>query len=215
MDLRTGIVQGDSDYIRILEHPEPSLDGRCTGQALIRVDFMGPYTNARIKLDYKEPPKGWTLDIADCPTADGFGGSNSANTNCAETQIKENQMRVYSNSLPGHARESINGGNLLRMVDDIVSEGVKLKLEVSDETLKWNNKGRQRGQCQSPYLYTLSGQRPLRGEIDYSIYIGINRVPLDNSDRVGSGLCKAIITLASDGGKLTTLPSFLHFMMMS
>ncbi|XP_071830410.1 signal peptide, CUB and EGF-like domain-containing protein 3 isoform X3 [Apostichopus japonicus] len=199
LDLRTGIVQGESDYIRIIEHPEPSQDGRCTGRAVIRVDYMGPYTNARIKLDYKEPPKGWTLDIADCATADGFGGSGGITTNCAETQIVERQMRVYSNTLPGHARESINGGKLLRIIDDIVTEGVKLRLEVADESLKWNNRGPQRGQLQSQYLYTLSGQRPTRGEIEHSIYIGINRVPLENTSRVGSGLCKAIISLASDG----------------
>ncbi|XP_038053869.1 signal peptide, CUB and EGF-like domain-containing protein 1 isoform X4 [Patiria miniata] len=194
VDLRTGLVEGETEYTRFLVTPTPSATGRCDGQAVALLDFSGPYKVARIVLEYEQEPRDWTLDISDSASGDGFGGDGEGSSNMAETQILNRQMRVYSNALPGHTVATINGGLLLRVVDDVVSVGTTLVLEISDERLRWNNHGSIRGSIESRHLYTLSGQTALYGQVDYLIYAGFNRVPATNL-RNGTGLCSATIMM--------------------
>ena len=194
------MVEGETEFTRFLVRPTPSTTGRCDGQAVALLDFSGPYKVARIILEYSEEPRDWTLDISDSATGDGFGGDGAGSSNMAETQILNRQMRVYSNSLPGHTVATINGGLLLRVVDDVVSAGTTLVLEISDERLRWNNQGPIRGFMESRHLYTLSGQTALHGPVDYAVYAGFNRVPATHL-RNGTGLCSATIMMVKPKGK--------------
>ncbi|XP_071809582.1 signal peptide, CUB and EGF-like domain-containing protein 2 isoform X4 [Asterias amurensis] len=195
VDLRTGVVEGETQHARFLVYPTPSRTGRCDGQAVAQIDFSGPYKVARLMLRYEDvEPQDWTLDVSDSAAGDGFGGDGDEISNMAETQVHNRQMRVYSNSLPGHTVATINGGLLLKVVDDVVTAGTTLVIEISDERLRWNNNESIRGSIDSRYLYTLSGQAPVYGQVDYFIYAGFNRVPATNT-RNGTGLCSASIIM--------------------
>eukprot|EP00057_Strongylocentrotus_purpuratus_P009497 XP_011663971.1 PREDICTED: signal peptide, CUB and EGF-like domain-containing protein 1 isoform X8 [Strongylocentrotus purpuratus] len=198
LDLRTGIVeQGQGEFIKLLVYPKASPNFGCDGQAVLKISFAGPYRMARFFLDYYEPPRNWTLDISDSPGGDGMGGDGDLTSNMAELQIRDKQMRVYSNGLSGYTSETLNGGLLLKIVDDVVEAGTKLKLEIADEKVRWNNRENSKGVMESRYLFMLNGQTPEYGEMDHDIYVGLNRVPSSTS-RTGSGLCRATIIMLSE-----------------
>ena len=198
IDLRTGLIEGQEDYIKVLVEPKRSPTyGSCDGQAVLKISFTGPYRLARFFLDYSETPRNWTLDISDSPGGDGMGGDGDITSNMAELQIRDKQMRIYSNGLSGYASETLNGGLLLKIVDGIVDTGSKLKMEISDQKVKWNNRKSRKGLIESKYLFTLNGQIPEWGEMDNEIYVGLNRVPASTS-RTGSGLCRATIIMLSE-----------------
>ena len=204
LDLRTGEIDGHSNYIKVLSRPTVgTARTMCDGQAVLKISFSGPFQKARFVLEYDEAPREWTLDISNSPTADGFGGDGERTSYIAETQILNRQMRVYSNNLPGHTQETINGGLLMKVVEDIVDVNSRLIIEISHERIKWNNNADVRGSISSRYLYALENQSPLYGVPDYNIYAGFNRVP-GGSYKSGSGLCRATITVANkadQGGK--------------
>lgn len=214
LDLRTGIVeQGQGDFIKLLVYPKASPNFGCDGQAVLKISFAGPYRMARFFLDYYEPPRNWTLDISDSPGGDGMGGDGDLTSNMAELQIRDKQMRVYSNGLSGYTSETLNGGLLLKIVDDVVEAGTKLKLEIADEKVRWNNRENSKGAMESRYLFMLNGQTPEYGEMDHDIYVGLNRVPSSTS-RTGSGLCRAtIIMLSERDPEPTTESGKSHFLM--
>ncbi|XP_035671935.1 signal peptide, CUB and EGF-like domain-containing protein 1 isoform X8 [Branchiostoma floridae] len=195
LDLRKGQVYGWSNYITVLTGPSYGSRADCDSQAVVRVDFSGPYKSARFVLQYNDQPRLWTFDVSDSPAADGYGGDPGLTSNMAETQIFNKQMRVYSNNLPGYMDATIDGDLLIRIEDDIIDRNSRLSLEISDERLEWNRIGsKKKGYINSQFLYTLSGQRPMYGEVDYYIYAGFNRVPA-GTFRSGSGLCKASVIL--------------------
>ena len=192
IDLREGIVRGYSDYIEFLEAPKPSWSQKCDTTAVIRIDFSGPFTTARLQLMY-DRPRLWTLDISDSPSGDGNGGDNGTTSNMAEAQIFNRQLRIYGNNLPGYLDASINGGLLLKVVDNMVKKGKKMGIEISDEKIEWSQNGKKQF-IESKFLFTLNGQNTSYGNRDYHIYVGMNRVVAGNF-RSGSGLCQATITL--------------------
>ncbi|XP_077994412.1 signal peptide, CUB and EGF-like domain-containing protein 3 [Glandiceps talaboti] len=197
VDLRAGVVTGSNDYVSVVVPPRANNNAKCNSQAVLKFDFSGPFKTARFALDYDEPPRLWTFDISDSSTGDGFGGDDGSTSNMAETQVFNRQLRVYSNGLPGYMAATINGGLLMKIVDDVVDAGLRLIVEVSDQKIDWNNQNSKKGFIVSKYLYTLKGQMPSYGIPDYDIYAGLNRVPFGNY-RNGSGLCKATITLIPD-----------------
>eukprot|EP00058_Branchiostoma_floridae_P022746 XP_002608236.1 hypothetical protein BRAFLDRAFT_87902 [Branchiostoma floridae] len=200
LDLRKGQVYGWSNYITVLTGPSYGSRADCDSQAVVRVDFSGPYKSARFVLQYNDQPRLWTFDVSDSPAADGYGGDPGLTSNMAETQIFNKQMRVYSNNLPGYMDATIDGDLLIRIEDDIIDRNSRLSLEISDERLEWNRIGsKKKGYINSQFLYTLSGQRPMYGEVDYYIYAGFNRVPA-GTFRSGSGLCKASVILLKAKG---------------
>ncbi|XP_071955177.1 signal peptide, CUB and EGF-like domain-containing protein 3 [Antedon mediterranea] len=191
LDLRSGNVTGSSDCIQIIVPPIPSNNGLCDSQAVVKVDFSGICKSVKFVLMYGDNPTLWTVDISDSQTGDGYGGSRDQvkASNIAETQIFNRQMRIYSNSLPGHTDATIDGGLLLKVIDNIAEKGSRLTLQISDERIQWNNHKSEKGVMRNKYLYTLSGQEPIFGdELEYNIYAGFNRVP-GGTFRSGTGLC--------------------------
>ena len=198
LDLRQGIVRGYSQYITFVQAPRTSSSRRCDSQAVIKVDFSGPFKTAKFTLDY-ERPRLWTLDISDSPYGDGYGGDNGTTSNMAETQIFNKQLRIYGNNLPGYLDATIDGGLLLKVVDDIVKKGRKVNLEISNEKIEWTEENGKQS-IESKFLYTLDGQNTTFGDKEFAVYAGFNRVVVGDF-RSGFGLCKATITLQTGGGK--------------
>lgn len=198
LDLRHGRVKGYSEYITFLTTPQPSWTKQCDAQAVVRIDFSGPYNRAKLALEY-DRPRLWTLDVSDSQHGDGYGGDNGTTSNMAETHIFNRQLRIYGNSLPGYLDATIDGGYLLKVVDNVVKKGRKVTLDVSDEKIEWSMGGEKQF-IESKFLYTLSGQNTTYGDKDYDVFAGFNRVVAGNF-RFGTGLCKVTITLYQDGGE--------------
>ncbi|XP_052824017.1 signal peptide, CUB and EGF-like domain-containing protein 1 [Octopus bimaculoides] len=193
IDLQEGIVSGYSPDVEFLTSPKESTNDRCTSQAVIKVDLSGKYRSVSLYLEYGETPKQWTLDISDSATGNGYGGDNGTTGNMAEVHICNKQLRIYGNNLPGYMDASENGGLLMKVVDNFVKKGAKVNVNISDESVEWS-RGRKHGHLKSEYLFTLNGQQPSYGSVDYNIYIAFNRV-VAGAYRNGSGLCKATILL--------------------
>jgi hypothetical protein len=198
IDLRNGIVKGYSEYISFLTNPTPSWTKRCDAQAVVRIDFSGPFSRAKLTLEY-DRPRLWTLDVSDSPHGDGYGGDNGTTSNMAETHIFNRQLRIYGNSLPGYLDATIDGGYLLKVVDNLVKKDKKVTLDISDEQIEWSMGEQDKQFIESKFLYTLSGQNTTFGDKDYDVYAGFNRVVAGNF-RFGSGLCRVSITLYKEGG---------------
>jgi hypothetical protein len=202
LDLRYGIVKGYSPHVSFIHPPRPSYSKRCDTQAVIKVDFSGPFKSAKFNLDYADRPRLWTFDVSDSPDADGYGGGYE-NTSRAEVQIFNKQMRIFSNSLPGYSEVTINGGYLMKVVDNIVRKGIKQMIEVSHERLEWTH-GDYKTFIESKFLFELNGQSRDPKRPDY-LYAGFNRV-VAGDFRSGTGLCRVVITLSrfqNEDGKLS------------
>lgn len=197
IDLKQGLVKGYSEYITFLTSPRPSLSNVCNAQAVVKINFAGPYQVAKLQL-YFVRPRLWTLDIADSPFANGYGGGNGSTSNMAEMHIFNRQMRIYGNSLPGYRDATINGGLLMQIKDNFVRKKESIVVEVSDERVDWTVAGKKEF-IESKFLYTLSGQNTTYGEAERDIYVGFNRIVVGDY-RTGSGLCRAAITLLTIEG---------------
>ena len=86
---------------------------------------------------------------------------------------------------------------------------------VGDELLEFDNHRGAHYRYQSPYLFTLNGQKPTYGSVNYDIFFSMNRVvyPYSSTSRTGVGLCKAVIKAVncdpyqgSDGNLGAALP---------
>ena len=193
MDLRYGYVTGYSPYIKFLNTPQHSENTRCDSQAVIRIDFSGMYKTAKLQLEYMDRPRLWTLDISDSPFGNGYGGDNGTSSNMAEAQILNKQMRIFGNSLPGFMDASINGGLLMKVVDNFVRKGSKVLIDIADERMEWHS-GAHKDYIESKFLFTLRGQNTTYGGKDPFLYVAFNRV-VAAKYRSGSGLCKVTVTL--------------------
>jgi len=203
IDLQRSIVRGYSPYVSFLQSPTWINIGTCDSQAVVKIDFSGPYKGVELTLHYGKSPRLWTLDISDSPTGDGYGNDDGTTSNMAEVQILNRQMRIYGNNLPGFMDATSDGGLLIRTIDKFATKGSKASLTISDERLDWS-RGKIKDHLESKFLFTLNGQEPLYGKKEYDVYFGFNRVVAGNY-RNGSGLCLVNLKLLKYSGKLSNI----------
>ena len=204
LDLRRGVVSGWSPYLTLISGPTHGKNAQtCDSQALVRLNFQGPYKRARFSFKYGEEPKGWSFVISDCANDYGFGGNFNSSSNCASTQVLNRQFRIYGNVLPGYIKESTNGNTLIKVSDRMVNRGAHFEVEIGDRFVSWNNTARSRrqGNIRSKHTYTLNGQSTLYGAVEYYVFASFNRVP-HSPFRYGTGLCDVTIKMTRGEGKL-------------
>lgn len=199
IDLQRAIVRGYSPYISFLQSPTLTNTGACDSQSVVKIDFSGPFKGAELTLHYGKSPRLWTLDISDSPTGDGYGNDDGTTSNMAEVQILNRQMRIYGNNLPGFMDATSDGGLLIRTIDKFATKGSKATITISDERIDWS-RGKIKDYLESKFLFTLNGQEPLYGSVEYDVYFGFNRVVAGNY-RNGSGLCSVSLKLLTYSGK--------------
>lgn len=206
LDLNHGKLSGSNPYITVLQTPSPSTTIPCSSQALLRLDFSGPYNKAKFELNYGGDPHLWSFLVSDSPAAYGFGGNHQFTSNCASVQVFNHQLRIYSNVLPNYRCHSKDGHTLFDVEDNAVAKGSNLTVNISDKMVEWRAERRtktsfidsfrfneNRDRKSSDHLFTLSGQETLFGPREYFIYAAFNRVPL-GAFHNGSGLCFAKVT---------------------
>ena len=137
--------------------------------------------------------QGWNFNISDSSN-NGYGGDAGHTSNSAEVHNYCDDVLVYSNVLDGHETYPKEfPGLLIDRKYDIMS--THMTITVGDEFLNINNNRSVSCSYQSPYLFTLRGQKPTYGSVNYDIFFSMNRVvwPYSYTSRTGVGLCKAVI----------------------
>jgi hypothetical protein len=158
-------------------------------------------------LDYDDHTEGFTVNIGDSPTNDGWGGDAGTTVKSAELQVFRTDLQVYSDA----AGTKVDMMLSLRLPD---LTGRALTLKVCDEALSFElDKGPRPteplwGKMNSgtfQHLFSLGTRSRTRdsetlGPPDYRIYAAFNRVihvrdGAAIAGRVGQGLRRASIYL--------------------
>ncbi len=158
-------------------------------EAVLAAEIPDKCERVCVVLDYGDKPQGWTFNIGDSSTNNGYGGNAGGPEAEAEAQILDHQFTTYSVD---------HGPGLL---DRVASQGLALrdsgyKVCVSDQTITY---GQSASQATTPFSKNLFAiPDPTDG--NRRIFIGLNRVIADiagapSAGRVGSGLLRAHITI--------------------
>jgi hypothetical protein len=191
IDLKTGTVTGEpNQFISLVNTPTDS-NADSWLEAVAKINFDGNITKAKFIIEYDETPSGWTVNIGDSVSNNGYGGDAYNQSRDAEMQIVNGGMAVYGNDYNTPRGGSLSQGN----VPNFVTNGSRVELEVSNEKLAWDNKSGLQNSLTSPYLYALNGQPDDEGPVNSEIYAGFNRVISGPFDRIGSGASKVTILL--------------------
>lgn len=150
-------------------------------RAALKIDMKG-YCKANIVVEYEGDPTLWTVDIGDSPTNDGYAGDAGSTDNCAEVQIVNNSMAIYSKAIaPGNA--PLLGTDTFSLKDGAV------KFVVSNGALTW---GQPYKSMIDPNLFSIPDST---GKDASFIYASFNSVISQRLDRVGHGARRVTITL--------------------
>jgi hypothetical protein len=95
--------QRDKEYIQWisqLSYLDPNADIRdCTAQGVLRLTFdpMGDRQILRLDLTMGAQVQGFTFNIGDSPTNNGYGGDGGTTSNSAEIHSNDNRFYVRLN----------------------------------------------------------------------------------------------------------------------
>lgn len=167
----------------------PSCDVNDWMAAVVQVDLPPECSGIEVWVDYQGTPEGWTVNIGDSKTNNGFGGDSGSTPigQNAEVQVLDESLAVYS------AADNPVDVDRLVLQHLALTDGA-LKFTVGDQSLSW---GQPFAALETEGLERLFFV-PATG--DRTLYVGLNRVvdpaaPLGtpNTTRNGCGLRHAII----------------------
>ncbi|HYP26758.1 MAG TPA: hypothetical protein VE262_08575 [Blastocatellia bacterium] len=146
------------------------------------------FREAIFDVEYKQKGTGWTVNIGDSISNNGFAGDFSDQSNDAELQILDGLLSVYgSDFIPPDVRL------LLTYSPVVEKKRSSIRLRIKNQSLTWQYNGQQGG-VSSPYLYALNGQSDDEGTVNYNTYAAFNRT-ISSSGREGSGVKRIKIEL--------------------
>lgn len=152
-------------------------------QAALKIVIPAGCTQVNVDVEYEGLPSAWTVDLADSPTDNGYGGDSGSTPHNAELQIVDENLSL------------INGSGNAALIDNplvtahmALTDGV-LKFVVKDQFVSWGNPYTSVQTPASKNLFSFSDTADPR-----TIYLGLNRVVLSNSGRTGCGARRALIT---------------------
>lgn len=167
-------------------------DTTCWHAAVVTVEVPQECTGVAVWVEYDGEPEGWTVDIGDSPTDNGFGGdagSQPAGQN-AEVQVLDNILSVFGAA-------SVAGGVEQLASQHLALDDGALRFVAQNQFLSW---GQPFSSLESPSqerLFFLP-DNPV-APANRTLYVGLNRVisPVagQNTSRNGCGLRRAIITV--------------------
>ncbi|MEP6580423.1 FG-GAP-like repeat-containing protein [Microcoleus vaginatus GB2-A3] len=191
IDLKTGaITGGQNQFISLVNTPTDS-NADSWLEAVAKINFDGKIKKAKFIVEYDKAPSGWTVNLGDSGSNDGYGGDGSTQSRDAEMNIVNGNMSVFGNDYNTPPGGELTPGN----VPNFVTNASSVEFEVSNEQLGWDNKSGLKNSLNSPYLYALNGQVDATGPVNSEIYAGFNRVISGPGDRIGSGASKVTILL--------------------
>ncbi|CAF4058239.1 unnamed protein product, partial [Rotaria magnacalcarata] len=165
---------------------------------VIRLTFdpEGPRRIARFDLNMGSQVHGFTFNIGDSPTNNGYGGDGGTTSNSAEIHSNDNRFYVWANT------KTCADTLLLNIDYNVIEPHDKITILVSNERIELTNHRSYHRILRSPYLYSLSKQNVTCNcfdslcypsvQPDNDIYFGINRV-IGGTYRPGIGVCNAYV----------------------
>ena len=165
------------------------------GQALMMLTLdprRSGYSRVRFDVTYRETPDGWTVNIGDSQSNNGYGGDGGDQSNDAEMQMINGELAVYGNDYTP-ARKTIDGHRQLAYFDDVVRSGETVSFEIANEQLIVDSAAGYE-EVNSPYLYALARQPDREGPTNYDIFAAFNRT-ISERGRTGSGVSEVVITV--------------------
>ncbi|MCP4664109.1 MAG: hypothetical protein GY856_52665 [bacterium] len=185
MDLRLAFsIDLTGGAVTVLSPPQNNNECADGSQmAVLEIDIPDECTQANILVEYEGEPEGWSLGLGDSPTNNGFGGDSGTTPNNAELQILEQQLAVY------------NAASVPEEVDRLVIQDLALtdgaiRLTVGDQAVGW---GQPRAALQTSGLNRLFAIPDLDSADGSSVYLGLNRVVLNDSRR-GCGVRRVLVS---------------------
>ena len=172
--------------------------GMCAKQGVATITFPQPLPGQpqrrllRFELFFNVTLIGgssFNFDIGDS-LVNGYGGDGGQTSNAAEVHNLRTDWLVYSNTLPGYLDYTTDGRVRVDRVSNAITEHVTVT--IGDEYVEFDNHAGFQRCYRSRYLFTLSGQTPTYGSVNYDIFFSMNRV-VTTASRRGIGLCRAII----------------------
>jgi hypothetical protein len=151
-------------------------------QAALKIVVPNGCTTANIVVEYEDLPCGWTVDLGDSPTDNGYGGDSGSTPHNAELQIVGEDLRVYNGSGNAALIDNIAGA-------DLALTNAALKFTVKEQFVSWSNPYSFLSTPNTKMLYALSDAADPR-----AIYLGLNRVILATAGRTGYGARRVLIT---------------------
>ncbi len=188
VDLRTGRIFGGNPLITAINTPFDS-DGDGWLESVFSINVDKGCRCANITVEYEGTPSGWTVNIGDSPTNNGFGGDSAGSPDSeAEAQILDQALSVYNSFNPS----TDPPGTVDRMFhQELALTNGAAKFVVCDQYLSY---GQPHGILWTPAikrLYALPD--PAVG--NSLIYAGFNRVISGPGSRTGSGARRVTISL--------------------
>lgn len=194
LDLASGtsICPNTTIYSNIQSHPivvgmdNPSCDAMFWKAMLVQVNLPQGCTGVTVWVEYAGQPEGWTLNIGDSETNNGFAGDSGSFPvgQNAEVQILDENMSIYSAAA-------------MPPVDRLVFERLALtdgavKFVVKDQFVSW---GQPYGVLETPSLGKLFFLGP--NNDNRTVFVGLNRVvaPINGqaTSRNGCGARHALL----------------------
>lgn len=177
------------------------LQAQTDNQAVMKISLDPKQTShkkIKLKAVYDADPKWWTIDVCDSSSCDGYGGDGWDTSNSSELEVVGDSFHVYTNVLKWYdelatRKDPINGLNIIGL-KKVVKKWQTISLDIADQMIGYRFLNYD-SVLRSPYLFTLSGQKPTYGNIDYDVYLSFNRVINWDPSRKWSGLAYVLVTL--------------------
>ena len=172
-------------------------DPNCPGggywdEAHFNIDLhpISPATLPRIAyivVEYEGTPAGWTVDIGDSPTDNGYGGNNGTSTEkAAEVQVVDQLLSVFDDNTGVYGQVD----NMLTQQMSLLNSS--LKFTITDQTLTIGPPWSRLWTPVTKLLYTLPDLADPNGP--YYIYAAFNHVVDSGTPRTGCGVRSVTIS---------------------
>jgi hypothetical protein len=173
---------GDQEAIQFVAAPA---GGRTVMKVNLDPNDSG-FRKAIFDVGYGSNPAGWTVNIGDSATNDGFAGDYITQSNDAELEVQGGLFSIYGkDGTPSQPLFRTSG-----FEDDFTFA----TFEISDQKVVYDNHDGIAGSLTSPYLYALNGQPDTEGPVNYDIFAAFNRV-INGDYRSGTGVKEVTIKL--------------------
>ncbi len=200
IDLENGgfICPNSSVYSVLQVHPtvntpyNPTCNTAFFKAVVVKVEVPPECLSVSTWVEYNGQPEGFSLDIGDSPTNDGFGGDAGGAPvgQNAELQVLDNQVRVYNSASSPAEIEELSSATLA------LNDG-SLKVVVKNQFVSFGQPYQSFSTPDLKRLFYLPGS-PAAPD-NRTLYVGINRViaPIDGQDlsRNGCGARRVLISL--------------------
>jgi hypothetical protein len=154
-------------------------------QAVYTIAIPPDCRQANVVVEYEGLPKGWTVNLGDSPTNNGFGGDAGTTTNDAELWIVGENLSVAASD---HGLANIVATAHLALTDGA------LKLVARDRSVSWGNPYTFVQAPAAPNNFLFAIPDPDVPSDDRNIYLGLNRVIFGPGTRTGCGARRALVS---------------------